>query len=116
MTSMQIEETRLGPRELFGHEAEKLLLERTQNTLSSDVAGLIAAENLAAIVAASAPFRSIIASARQVPLESGMLTFPEGHVAADGGEAVGGEDRGCGRHEACRDAGDGERGHVLRRR
>jgi hypothetical protein len=78
--TVQLDELRdapRGPRPRFGHEAAELILERVQNTLSNDVAGLLAPQNLAAIVAASAPSRPIVESARHVDLRTGKLTYPK---------------------------------------
>jgi hypothetical protein len=74
---MDAGEIRLRPQVAVGEQAVGLLLERVQNTLSSDVAGLVAPQNLAAIVAASAAFRPIVTTARQVPLTNRKLTYPQ---------------------------------------
>jgi hypothetical protein len=70
-------EIHMRPKTLVGDQAVEALLERVQNTLSGDVAGLVAPRSLAAIVASSAAFRPIVASAKSTPLEGGKLIYPK---------------------------------------
>src|SRR5262245_22894044 len=64
-------------RALAVREAAAARLERVQNTLTSDVAGLLPPTHLAQIMDIINGSRPVVASGRQVPLTSGSFTFPQ---------------------------------------
>jgi HK97 family phage major capsid protein len=63
-------------REVAVREQATDRLHRVQNTLTSDVAGLLPPQHLAQIMDIINTSRPVVASARQVPLTSGRLTWP----------------------------------------
>jgi HK97 family phage major capsid protein len=65
------------PRDLSGVvDAARDRLERVQNTLTSDVQGLLPPTHMAQIMDIINKSRPVIASARQANLDSGKLTYP----------------------------------------